>query len=188
MEVSQLTDGVLELPLCDDSSDMEIDWTEVDNDAPHGNIQISNKENISTTTDEPQSEAGVNIISSMQCLSYKIVGDNLDTKIKPCQMRKDRQSRMLNYFHSYSVKSRITPPESMQSEQPPSAGEFLCLALEDILPSSEDKSQILSNYCILLSRVLCKHIPYFYKLSSCVPKHIEHQFSEEMSKKSEVVC
>ena len=47
MEVSQLTDGVLELSLCDDSSDMEIDWTEVDNDAPHGNIQISNEENIS---------------------------------------------------------------------------------------------------------------------------------------------
>ena len=55
MEVSQLTDGVLELSLCDDSSDMEIDWTEVD-DTPHGNIQISNEEDISTTADEPQSE------------------------------------------------------------------------------------------------------------------------------------
>ena len=90
MEVSQLTDGVLELSLGDDSSDMEIDWTEVDNGAPHGNIQISNEETMSTTTDEPQSEAGVNIISSMQRLSYKIVGDNLDTKIKPHQMRKGR--------------------------------------------------------------------------------------------------
>lgn len=122
MEVNQLTDGVLELSLCDDSSDMEIDLTEVDDDAHNHSIQTSNEKDASTITDEHQSEAGVSVISSNQSLSYKIVGDNLDTKIKPRHMRKDRQSRMLNYFHSYSVKSRITPPESMQSEEPPNAG------------------------------------------------------------------
>lgn len=103
MEVNQLADGVLELSLCDDSSDMEIDLTEVDDDAHN-----HNEKDASTIIDEHQSEAGVNVISSKQSLSYKIVGDNLDTKIKPHHMRKDRQSRMLNYFHSYSAKSRIT--------------------------------------------------------------------------------
>ena len=47
---------------------------------------------------------------------------------------------------------------------------------------------VMIQDCILLSCILCEHIAYFYKFSSCVPKHIVHQFSEGMSKKSEVVC
>ena len=54
MEVNQLTDGVLELSLCEDSSDMEIDLIEVDNDPHNHSIQTTNKEDVSTITDEHQ--------------------------------------------------------------------------------------------------------------------------------------
>ena len=119
--------------------------------------------------------------------SYKIVGDNIDKKVKPRHLRVDRQAQMLNSFHMYGVKARITPPESLRTDNPPSYGEFLCLSLEDILPTPPDKSQMLEDYCVLFARILCSQIPFFEKFSSCVPKHISHKYSSEMSQKSEVV-
>ena len=111
--------------------------------------------------------------------SYKIVGDNID-KVKP-------QAQMLNSFHMYGVKARITPPESLRTDNPPSYGEFLCLSLEDILPTPPDKSQMLEDYCVLFVRILCSQTPFFEKFSGCVPKHISHKYLSEMSQKSEVV-
>jgi hypothetical protein len=46
----------------------------------------------------------------------------------------------------------------------------------------------MSNMCVLIARTLMKHIPYFSEYGKGVEKHIRHQFYEEMSRKSEVVC
>jgi len=102
-------------------------------------------------------------------------------------MRMDKQSQMLNSFHLYAVKSRVIPPEKAQSLIQPSYGELLCLTLNDILPTPDDKSKLISNYCVLFARVICEHIPFFNKFADCVPAHIDHSYSKEMSQKSEVV-
>ena len=62
------------------------------------------------------------------------------------------------------------------------------LGLEDILPTFSDKQQLQENYVVLFARVLCEYLPFFKKrFAECVPHHINHQYSEQMSKKSDVV-
>lgn len=146
----------------------------------------SNEQDIACEEHEDPAVAANSGVTT-ECYGYKLVGDNIDRKIKPRHMRVDKQSRMLNYFHSYAVKSRVVPPECMQSDESPSVGQFLCLELEDILPTESDKSQLLSNYCTIFCRILCKYMKYFKAFSTSVPQHILHLFSTEMSKESEVV-
>ena len=103
-------------------------------------------------------------------------------------MRVDKQSSMLNYFHIYGVKSRLVINTPQPILRGPSYGEFLCLGLEDILPTLSDKQQLEENYIILFARVLCGYVPFFKKnFAECIPVHIHHQYSEEMSKKSDIV-
>ena len=102
-------------------------------------------------------------------------------------MRVDKQSKMLNYFHIFALKGRVfNGPQAPQKG--PSYGEFLCLALEDILPMLSDKDHLQENYIVLFARVICEQLPFFKKnFSECVPLHIDHCYSEQMSQKSDVV-
>ncbi len=102
-------------------------------------------------------------------------------------MRVDKQSEMLNSFHIYGVMDRVLPSGRNQSELQPGHGELLCLTVEDILPTPDDIRKMLDTYCVLFARTICEHIPFFKQFADCVPPHIEHQYSPEMSQKSEVV-
>ena len=98
---------------------------------------------------------------------------------------------MLNYFHVYAVNIRGFIPDNssaIQARAPPSYGKLLCLELQDILPTRSDKQQLLEHYNIQFARVICESVPFFKKnFSDCVPHHIKHDYSEQMSQKSEVV-
>ena len=103
-------------------------------------------------------------------------------------MRVDSQSTMLNYFHIYSVKSRLFIDGPQVIQKGPGYGELLCLGLEDIMPTLADKQQLQENYIIIFARVICEYLPFFKKnFAECVPVHINHQYSQEMSQKSDVV-
>ena len=39
--------------------------------------------------------------------TYKLVGDNIDKKVVPREMRSDYQARSLHYFHTYAVRDRV---------------------------------------------------------------------------------
>ena len=45
----------------------------------------------------------------------------------------------------------------------------------------------MENYTILVARTLVTYMPAFLQFRKVVPKHIKHEYTEEMSKKSEVV-
>ena len=45
--------------------------------------------------------------SAIQWYGFKLIGDNLDKCIKPCEMREDQQNRMLHCFQLYAVKDRL---------------------------------------------------------------------------------
>lgn len=108
-------------------------------------------------------------------------------QVKPRYMREDKQAQMMNNFHLYGVKARALTPEAARSDTQPSYGELLCLSLNDILPSTDDQRKLLDNYCVLFARVICEHIPFFRKFEKCVPSHINHPYTQQMSQKSEVV-
>ena len=65
-----------------------------------------------------------------------------------------------------------------------------CLYTFDVaslLPAEDDLLAVRTNFVVLISRVLVKFIPALKQLESVVEKHIQHQFSREMSQHSEVV-
>jgi hypothetical protein len=100
-------------------------------------------------------------------------------------MRLDKQSAMLNYFHIYAVKSRLLIDDPRAIWEGPGYGEFLCLGLEEVLPTLSDKEQLQENYIVHFARIVCKYLKKNF--AECVPVHIDHQYSQEMSQKSDVV-
>ena len=117
--------------------------------------------------------------------TFKIVGDNIDKKVKPRYMREDRQAQMLNNFHLYAVRDRVDT--SNLSEELPSLRAFEGLTIHDILPSSDDHDKMLENYVTLFARVITAEIPFFKQFEDVVPLHIIHEHSRELEHKSEVV-
>lgn len=61
--------------------------------------------------------------------------------------------------------------------------------VDDVLPKPCDNEAIRKNLTILVCGLIRRHMPYFRKHvnAKTVPQHIEHEFSREMSQKSEVV-
>ena len=54
------------------------------------------------------------------------------------------------------------------------------------LPTMEDCKKVWDNY-VLVARVLVDHLTILHPLKKCVPCHVEHKYSSEMSNKSEIV-
>lgn len=94
----------------------------------------------------------------------------------------DHQSRSLHYFHTYALRDRVDLSSfSIEAKVPDT------IQLDNLLPSSQDEEAIQKNFAILTARVLMKHMPFFAKFGKGLDRHIRHEFSEEMSRKSEVV-
>ena len=102
-------------------------------------------------------------------------------------MRSDHfQNRSLHYFNSFAVKDRI--PLSQLMVYNPAAQSQSCHIAESILPSVADDVAITKGLSTLVSRILTKNVPFFnMSFSDVIDWHMPHQFSEEMSKPSEVV-
>ena len=57
-----------------------------------------------------------------------------------------------------------------------------------VLPTDADDAIIQDDFAILVARILCKHMSFFKDThTDIVDWHIPHEFSQEMSQKSEVV-
>lgn len=116
-------------------------------------------------------------------LGYKIVVDNIDKNVKPRNMRIiDAQTKSLHYIQMYSVKDRID--FGKLSDVHPNGEQ----SLYDLLPTTEDYEKLKESFAVHVARVMVEHIPFFTEdFSGLVQRHIPHQYSCEMSLKSEVV-
>ena len=116
---------------------------------------------------------------------FKIVGDNVDKNVKPRYMRLNRQTRSLHYFNAYAVKDRI----DLSSYSSFTSYIDIGVDIESILPSDDIHSKLLDNLGVLVSRILVGNMPVFkFYFEDVVQYRLEHMYSEEMSKKSEIVC
>lgn len=116
--------------------------------------------------------------------TYKIVGDNVDKNIQPRDMRYEHQTKSLHYFHSYAVRDRINIEMDDEDFDPPSTAS---IDLKEILPSAADNVAMFHHFSILIARVLKKYMPFFQDIGDGLEKHIQHEYSHEMSLKSEIV-
>ena len=59
--------------------------------------------------------------------------------------------------------------------------------LDVFLPSVSDTTALRDNFVILFARVLVRNLPCLSAFADCVPSHIDHELSKEMSSKSTTV-
>ena len=116
------------------------------------------------------------------CPGVKLVLDNIDSTVKPRYQRIDSQNQSLHYVQVYAVRDRINFSQLSNSPPPPGRSVY------DILPTTSDYQMLQDNFAILVAHILVEHIPYFKEdFKGLVPRHIEHPYSTEMAKQSEVV-
>ncbi|KAL5506330.1 hypothetical protein EMCRGX_G007948 [Ephydatia muelleri] len=115
---------------------------------------------------------------------FRLVGDNVDKNVKPRDMRLNRQTTSLHYFHTYAVKDRICfshlstdPIEIVQDS----------INFEMFYPTVGDNTQLVSNLETLVARMFVQRIPGLQSLSAEATPHIKHLYSKQMALKSEVV-
>ena len=116
-------------------------------------------------------------------LKFQITGDNLDLRENVRQMLLSNRNRDHHWFTLILYFDRIdfseldnTKPQGNLHDVPPSL----------FIPNQVERSKLRSDFIILVSRIITKHLQQFEHLSSVVPSHIVHRFSEEMKKKSKV--
>ena len=131
---------------------------------------------------------GSSELSDSRCVwcGFKICGDNIDKTVHCRNMRVDKQTQSLHYFHSYAVKDRVD--SSKLSDNHPRLAPSIEDVVSKVLPTEEDDEIIHDNFAVLVARMLCTHMTFFQtSYADVVDWHIEHEFSHEMSCKSEVV-
>lgn len=122
-------------------------------------------------------------IPSVWC-GFTIVGDNIDKTVRQRHQLIDRTTQSLHYFNSYAVRDRVDF-SSLDDRCPDVSVDNI--TAECLLPSQKDMQDMLSNFEILLSRILTKHMPPLRRYSDVVVQHITHCHYTEMSKTSDIV-
>ena len=56
-----------------------------------------------------------------------------------------------------------------------------------ILPNTNNYKELHINVAVVMARVVVKYISFFSMFGESIPSHITHDFSAEMSHKSEIV-
>ena len=115
---------------------------------------------------------------------WKIVGDNLDLTVRVREMRLDNRDKSLHFFHYFAVKDRISSshlsryqPQCLATSLPPSA----------FYPSADDYTRLCDNFVVHLARIAVGKFAAFKFLKECVPIHLLHRYSNEVSKPSHIV-
>ena len=141
------------------------------------------------TTSSPQTLMAIDLEHSVctQCVGYKLVGDNIDRKVKSRYMRSERQTKSLHYFHSYAIRDRVSL--TGLSDIPPFIPQRPYEDLvRKLLPSKDDSEVLHIHFETHVARILVNNLPFMKcTFDDVVDWHIQHQHSKEMSQKSQVV-
>lgn len=99
-------------------------------------------------------------------------------------MTYDNQTQSLHYYHSFGAEGRVNLCNHS------SAANTIDKSTVDytkFVPSNDDKCTIEKNMHTIVSWILVQEIPALRKFSRGVKMHIDHKYSQEMAKKSNVV-
>ena len=117
--------------------------------------------------------------------TFKLVGDNIDKNVKPRHETSQQHTKSLHYFHSYAVRDRTDVASLDDNHGIPVISS---IDVNVVLPTTDDKANLIENMVILAGWVIRKHCCFFKKHVKRVEPHIKHTYSKEMAQKSEVVC
>ena len=126
--------------------------------------------------------AGQKILSQRVTAGFKIVFDNIDLTVRPHHTTEEWQSLSLHNVNAYAVKDCVDDSTFSDTRDQKEDN------LYAILPSEEDNQSLKERFIVYVSRIMVKYIKFFHDdFQTLVQQHIPHQFSKEMSKKSEVL-
>lgn len=115
---------------------------------------------------------------------FTIVLDNIDWEIRAHDLREEHQNVSEHAVASTLVFDRVSsdhlPDNSPQKNIKTTDPGFFLL-------SDDELSQIAYRYRVYAGRIIVKEIPQLSFLADLLPKHIPHQYSEEMKEKSEII-
>ena len=115
--------------------------------------------------------------------TFKFIGDNVDKKRGVRDVRSDHSGQMIHMYSVLVARSRLP---SLGLSQEGQVADISTLPWDSFLPSSHNIQQIKQNLIVIVSRLLTEYIKAFSPLSKYVLQHIQHRYTQQMSKKTEV--
>lgn len=116
--------------------------------------------------------------------TFKFIGDNVDKKLGVRDVRSNHSGNMLHMYSILCARSRLPSLDLSQVGQVAHLG---AINWKSFLPSEADVKQVKQNLVVLVSRLLTYYVKALSPLGKSVPQHIKHCYSQQMSRKSEVV-
>jgi hypothetical protein len=114
-----------------------------------------------------QAEASEEALQPHLPYVYIMVGDNIDKRIVPRNMRIDHQVQSLHYFHAYASLNRI---KTLHLDDTCPIGNIEHLSLSTFLLSPDDCCTLRDHYVIFVSRILVQHLTFLEKFKKVCPK------------------
>ena len=111
-------------------------------------------------------------------------GDNLDKQRTVRDMRTNHRGELMHMYSILAGATRTTDPSLSHHEN---IADVSSISSVSFLPTDRDISSVRKNLTVLVARILTQYFKDFKPLQRAVSSHISHQFSNEMSRKSEVV-
>ena len=96
----------------------------------------------------------------------------------------DNQESLLHMYSILDGRSRI-PPNTLSYTGHVSS--LTTIPAKEFLPIEDDFINVQQNLIIIVSRMLTQYIKGLSVFAKAVPQHIQHQYSTEMGRKSEVI-
>ena len=115
---------------------------------------------------------------------FQIVGDNVDVHVNVRHETMAKKAKDMHWFQIYAVKNRVSGEHLPNSTHIRSV---LSVPNSVFIPTVEDCLLLRSHLIIICSRILLKYCSFFEKFRDCIEMHIQHDYSSQMSKPSEIV-
>ena len=111
----------------------------------------------------------------------RLVGDNIDYEIHARVQSQNHKNRSIHWTHQFAVLDRVQDPK-LDSEK--SQKKVEDIQLKEILPDRNVQSHLVTNWSVIVSRIITKYLIPFKCFQDVVVRHIPHKYSKEMSQKS----
>ena len=116
--------------------------------------------------------------------SFSIVLDNVDLRVLASDMTSDNQNKDYHRCNHNAYWDRVNPTH-LPDDGP--IADLQEVPNSTFLPSLTDQKALLTDFTVLIGRVLVENLPAFEIFKDVVPIHIKHKYSDISKNKTETV-
>lgn len=112
------------------------------------------------------------------------MGDNRDYEIHARVQSQKHHNRSIHWTHQFAVLDRVQDPQLESHCRQKSVNE---IQFAELLPGKDVTENLVKNWAVIVSPVITKYSPPLQSFRDAVVRHIPHEYSKEMSQKSNSV-